>query len=179
MVAKPGEVMPQFAQNQLPILSTDEGRQKAQSVFNALAGNQRFKTACALAGIKHKTAEEWVRRGRQGEEPYEWFYGECVKAMAVAEGQIVQQLTKDAQRGDRDARKMLLERRYRSLDEGFESSWGASEKQELDVNQTVRIKIEWPSGPVDPGKLLPATQPPELEDPNIIDGEVIEDAAAG
>lgn len=105
-----------------------------------------FTVACGRAGVPVKTAREWLTTGRRGlgsvssahrvcREEHVWFYEEVTRVLAEVEGNAVDAWTDEIQRGNWQAARDFLARRFRKR-------WGNSEHRELPVRSEAPAEIQ-------------------------------------
>lgn len=91
-------------------------------------------TACGACGISWNTVATWLRKGRDGEKPYDQFVAAIEKAKHRWEAAAALRVTKASDRDWKAAAWMLERRRH--------ETWGAREKLELTGKNGGAIKIE-------------------------------------
>lgn len=60
-----------------------------KAIVTALEGGNTHRTAAHLAGIGPSTMRDWMRRGRDGEAPFDAFVAAVKKAVSTGEGELV------------------------------------------------------------------------------------------
>lgn len=124
-------------------------------------GNFR-ETACAAAGVHPKTLREWMRRGRDGEEPYAEFSERMDAAESAGEARHVR-VIEEAGEKDWRASAFILARRWAAR-------WQEQTTQHHDVSESTspsqaaglireafgdkalpKEKLDGPEGDVSPG----------------------------
>lgn len=97
-------------------------------------GGVPLPTACGACGISWNTVATWLKKGRNGEKPYDEFVAAVERAKHQWEAAAAIRVTKAADK-DWKAAAWLLERRRHE-------TWGAREKLELTGKNGGAIKVE-------------------------------------
>src|SRR4051794_23946527 len=92
--------------------------ERQDRITRAIREGAYAEVATRAAGVAPSTYYDWLRRGREGEEPYSVFLEAVEQADAEAEVAAVGVINAAAASGDWRAAKALLERR-------FNRRWGA------------------------------------------------------
>src|SRR5579859_4656503 len=108
-----------------------------------------LSAACGRAGVPVKTAREWLNCGRRGlgsvtsnhrvcREEHVWFYEEVTRVLAEVEGNAVDAWTDEIKRGNWQAARDFLARRFRKR-------WGNSKRGSLQVRSggDMDIQLVW------------------------------------
>jgi transposase-like protein len=152
MAPKTGPTAPLFS----------EERQRI--ICNALATNVSVHAAANLAGVNDTTIRDWIRRGRDGKEPYVGFVAEVDKAVAFAQAKLVNKLNEASDAGSERATMFLLERRHRA-------DWGRQDRVEHHHDMSpVVIELAWPGTNIkDPASEIQRVAPLQIEDAEVVD----------
>jgi len=134
-------------------------RTAGEIIILRLSKGDFFCVACGRAGVPVKTAREWLNAGRRGlgsvssahrvcREEHVWFYAEVMRVLAEVEGNAVDAWTEEIKRGNWQAARDFLARRFRKR-------WGNSEHREIQVRSKApaEIHLTWGDdlGPENPG----------------------------
>ena len=105
-----------------------------------IASGAAFKVAANAGGISEPTLHNWIKRGKQGEEPYALFMAEVNEARAVCEVELITLIRRAAiegSAGEWRAAAWLLGRK-------FPERW--SEKRQLEVSTPEQTSTQLVAG---------------------------------
>ena len=97
-------------------------------------GGVPMTTACGACGVSLHTVNGWLKKGRNGEKPYDRFVQAIETAKHRWEAAAALRVTKASDRDWKAAAWMLERRRH--------ETWGAREKLELTGKNGGAIKVE-------------------------------------
>ena len=83
-----------------------------ESILRSMRLGLFAEQAAQLAGIAERTLDDWIRKGRDGVEPYASFYADFSAAKAQGEQSYVGVIGKAAASGNWNAAAWILERRH-------------------------------------------------------------------
>jgi hypothetical protein len=83
-----------------------------ESILRSMRLGLFAEQAAQLAGIAERTLDDWIRKGRDGVEPYASFYSDFSAAKAQGEQSYVGVIGKAAAGGNWNAAAWILERRH-------------------------------------------------------------------
>ncbi len=121
---------------------------EGELIIIGLRAGDFFTVACKRAGIPHSTAKWWLRMGKAGlgaaidthicREEHVWFYEEVTRALAEVEGNAVDAWMDEVKKGNWQAARDFLARRFRRR-------WGSGERRQLDVRSEgpSEIQLVW------------------------------------
>lgn len=103
---------------------------RSARILSDLAAGLTRKCAAARAGIHSRTLDNWVSRGKRGEEPFAAFYASIKKAEHDAEARCVGLILKTAE-GTWQCAAWYLERKH-------PESWGASREMIAELRRAMK-----------------------------------------
>lgn len=122
-------------------------------IVQAIVGGNDITVAAAYAGISKTTFYAWLERGRKAKTgPFADFVDAIEKAQADAEARNVALIAKAAQDGTWTAAAWWLERKY-------PERWGRKERQQIEHEGGVTIRVVYEDPYPDAGAATPGTSP--------------------
>jgi len=119
-------------------------RAEGEPIFVRLRAGDYFTVACRRAGVPVATAKKWLELGKSGQgtmcgtnicgEDHVWFYEEVMRALAEVEGKAVDTWTTEILKGNWQAARDFLSRR-------FPHRWGSSEHRLLKVRSDGQMEL--------------------------------------
>lgn len=98
-------------------------QETVDTIIAAVQGGNYYTTAAHLAGISVNTLYRWIKKGENGEKPFDEFYEAIQEAEAIAESSLVH-VVSAAAKTDYKAGLELLSRR-------FPERWSTRQRHEL------------------------------------------------
>lgn len=126
-IAAPGK--PRQDGNQRSLLLNDETKTK---ILRALRAGAHLEIAALSAGITTRTLQMWLKKGRDGKEPYASFWNEVQETLAAVEVRIVRDIV-NAGKLDPQHLRWWLERKY-------PERWG--KRLQHEVKQDIKFTAE-------------------------------------
>ncbi len=103
-----------------------------EKICQILRGGNFKNVACEYAGVSQRVFREWMKKGAEGEQPYEDFRRAVIEAEKSAEIRAVGLIIKAAQEDPRHAQWWLSHR--------FPERWADRQRQELRAQHKVRLE---------------------------------------
>ena len=124
-------------------------RELGPHIIARLRAGMYFNQSCHAAGVNPDVAHQWRHLGKLGlgaqdsrhttaTDDHVWFYEETERALSEFEGEILEGWVDEARRGNWQASRDLLARR-------FPSRWAASESRQIEVHgaQQMQLELVW------------------------------------